>query len=91
MIENEPQSTPERITMNGDDWTCLCGNEAHLDGFYPYMSDPAREVEPTPENWTSNAYFCASCLRAFDAQTGAVSERPDAITGIEGNVYTQST
>lgn len=37
----------EVISMaNADDWTCLCGNQPHRDGFYPCDRD-GREVEPT--------------------------------------------
>lgn len=81
---------PETVHLTDDQWTCLCGNEPHTDGFYAYMPDPPREVEPTPHDWTSNAYFCLACLRVFNVTTGIVIEQPDTIAALEGNPYTRT-
>ena len=48
----------EHITHYPDDptaWICICGNEPWLDGFFP-INDKDEEVEPTPEDWTTNQY-----------------------------------
>jgi DNA-directed RNA polymerase subunit RPC12/RpoP len=56
----------ERITQyEGDLWRCLCGNIAESDGFYP-CNETGREVEPTAEEWQTNAYVCARCGRIIN-------------------------
>ena len=37
-------------------------------GFYT-INDNNEEVEPTPEDWTTNHYFCNSCGRVIDFDT----------------------
>lgn len=51
------------------DWlVCKCGNEPHLDGFYPCLED-GTPVEPTPQLWKKNIYICARCFSVYDIDT----------------------
>ncbi len=52
-------------------WTCVCGNTALDDGFYPCNSQ-GEVVEPTPEAWTTNCYVCDRCGRIINQETLAV-------------------
>lgn len=62
-----------------DAWVCLCGNETHLDGFFPYHD--GREVEPDVDGpWDGERFFCARCNRVITQGTLEVVERPDHIT-----------
>lgn len=78
--------TVDKIDLgtSGDEWTCLCGNTADSDGFYAWMPEPSREVEPTPAQWTSNAYVCFACLRVFDVSTGTVTAHPEHVVTTDG-------
>lgn len=72
----------EKITATAPDaWVCLCGNQPHTSGFYPYAD--GHEVEPTVEAWGGRLYFCAACLRVIDQQTLEVVERPGTIVMLE--------
>ena len=59
----------ERISADEyDAWTCLCGNQAHLAGFYPCDRD-GNQVEPTEKDWLTNWYVCDRCGRVIDNRT----------------------
>ncbi len=45
-----------------DSWVCICGNRPIEDGFYACDSE-GREVDPTPEEWTTDCYVCDRCGR----------------------------
>ena len=53
---------------NEEAWVCICGNQPGSDGFYACDKD-GNEVEPTPEDWTTNWYVCAECGRMIDPAT----------------------
>jgi len=53
------------------EWTCLCGNVASEDGFFPCDAD-GNSVEPTPQEWTTNLYRCDRCLRKINQATGEI-------------------
>ncbi len=59
------------IEHDNGDWTCLCGNYASLDGFFP-CDETGREVEPTPVDWHTNLYICAQCNRLIDVNTAEI-------------------
>jgi hypothetical protein len=45
-----------------DWWVCPCGNTPGQEGFYPCSSE-GEQVEPTPEEWTTDCYVCDRCGR----------------------------
>jgi hypothetical protein len=45
-----------------DWWVCPCGNTPDQEGFYPCSSE-GEQVEPTPEEWTTDCYVCDRCGR----------------------------
>lgn len=58
---------------NPDAWLCICGNQPHYSGFYPYHD--GREVEPTTDGpWDGSSYVCADCYRVIDQRTLEVLE-----------------
>lgn len=72
----------EHITHHKDDpdaWICICGNDTFSSGFFP-INDENEEVEPTPEDWTTNQYCCAECGRVIDQATLAVVRQVDLDT-----------
>jgi hypothetical protein len=84
----EQPTTNEKIRISQEDvWTCVCLNDALNYGFYP-CDETGREVEPTPEAWTTRLYICAKCERLIDGATGEVKGRGHYIedTGLlQGN------
>jgi hypothetical protein len=60
--ESMPDSTEiiERDPQNPDAWTCLCGNYAESDGFFPCDKD-GNEIEPTI-GW-ADLFVCTRCGR----------------------------
>ncbi|MFD3399832.1 hypothetical protein ACFWUU_04095 [Kribbella sp. NPDC058693] len=65
----ESTQAPSKITENSyGGWECLCGNEATAYGFYP-INDQNEEVEPTPDEWTTNLYACFQCGRLIDVDS----------------------
>jgi hypothetical protein len=50
------------------EWICLCGNKAIECGFFPCDLD-GNEVEPTPEDWTTDCYVCDKCGRIINQST----------------------
>ena len=61
-ISRTKTDVTERISQYKEgSWHCLCGNDAMSDGFYP-CNEAGREVEPTAEEWQTNAYVCAMIL-----------------------------
>jgi hypothetical protein len=56
------------ISTTSDDWTCLCGNTPLLEGFFP-CNETGEEVEPTPEDWTTDCYVCDRCGTIIDQTT----------------------
>lgn len=63
-----------KITFDGDWATCECGNEPHLDGFYPCTAEGVW-CEPT-EGWEYH-YWCARC-DAVAQDTVAMEGDPNA-------------
>ncbi len=62
----------ERIHVDEyGEWTCLCGNVALEDGFYPCDAE-GNVVEPTPQEWTTNLYRCDRCHRKINQATGEI-------------------
>jgi len=53
------------------EWTCLCGNVASEDGFFPCDAD-GNLVEPSWQEWTTNLYRCDRCLRKINQATGEI-------------------
>jgi hypothetical protein len=49
-------------------WECPCGNDPTSYGFFP-INDQNEEVEPAPDEWTTNLYACFKCGRLIDATT----------------------
>jgi hypothetical protein len=43
-------------------WVCICGNTLSDSGFFT-CDKKGRQVEPTPEEWTTDCYVCAECGR----------------------------
>lgn len=64
-------------TECGDEWTCRCGNNVTTSGFYP-VDERGKEVEPTPEAWTSGRVMCAECLREIESATGRILSREES-------------
>lgn len=65
-ISRTKTDVTERISQYKEgSWHCLCGNDAMSDGFYP-CNEAGREVEPTAEEWQTNAYVCARCGRIIN-------------------------
>src|SRR5262249_34166363 len=63
----------------GDEWVCLCGNEAWRDGFAPCTAE-GRPIEPTLGGaWDTIHYVCLRCGRIIDQHTLGV-------TGLAGPV-----
>jgi hypothetical protein len=73
--------TRERVFIDGAtgkvaDWTvCLCGNEPHIEGFYPCL--PTGEVVEPDHQWVQTLYYCERCHRIIDMITGTVSGQAD--------------
>jgi hypothetical protein len=57
-----------------DAWLCICGNTPLHDGFYP-IDEGNHEVEPDPDEWTTDQYFCNRCGRVIDLDTLKVVRR----------------
>jgi hypothetical protein len=57
-----------KISGTPEDWHCLCGNTALASSFHPCNGE-GTEVEPTPEEWTTNWYVCEQCGRIIDNDT----------------------
>lgn len=55
-------------SMASDDWVCLCGNMPWLEGFYP-CNERGEQVEPTPEDWTTDCYVCDRCGAIIEQST----------------------
>lgn len=49
-----------------DAWVCRCGNQAHLDGFYP--CDAEGDEIDAPDS--SNLVFCGQCSVLINVETG---------------------
>jgi hypothetical protein len=49
-----------------DAWVCRCGNQAHLDGFYPCDAE-GNERELSDD---SNLVFCGTCCVLINVETG---------------------
>ena len=50
------------------DWVCLCANTPRDKGFY-FCEKSGKDVEPTPEEWTTKLYVCRACGRLIDGDT----------------------
>ena len=59
--------TPETLAIC-DAWRCLCGNEAHLDGFLP--------IDPVDVRWGN--LRCGRCGRVV-SRAGLILSSPDAL------------
>jgi hypothetical protein len=69
----------ERIQADdGGEWTCLCRNQAHLDGFTT-CTPVGRLVEPVVGGeWDGRHYRCHRCGRIIDQETLRVSGTADS-------------
>lgn len=68
----------EFITITDGGWVCVCGNEPHLDGFFPYHD--GAQVEPDADGpWDGVHYVCAACFRIIDQTTGRVVDRRESV------------
>ncbi len=59
-----------------DDWTCLCGNTSHTDGFHPCDAD-GNDVEP--DNYWSEIYRCDRCGRIIKVTGKIVGQTKDEL------------
>jgi hypothetical protein len=73
-ITHEPQDK--------DAWVCICGNMPSESGFFP-IDEENHEVEPTPEDWKTNQYFCNQCGRVIDQETLEVVRKLDPATVVK--------
>ena len=48
----------------GDNFTCACGNQSHMDGFYP-CDENGTEVEPINGKWNDYLYTCGHCGQVY--------------------------
>lgn len=58
------------IAILNDQWICLCGNRAELDGFFPCKEDGTR-TEPV-EGWSGH-YKCDNCKLIVDSEGKVVN------------------
>ncbi len=66
------------VSENDDAFECLCGNVPWSNGFFPIEGNT--EVDPVPEDWTSNEYVCNRCGRVIDQTTLRVTRHLDIST-----------
>jgi hypothetical protein len=59
-----------RVDPESGDWTCVCGNEAHLDGFWPCEETEGigdrhagYRVVTSPDSTWGYLFVCGRCLR----------------------------
>ena len=65
MGKNKPTSSIVTHEFGNDEaWHCSCGNEPHLEGFYPCNAD-GKVVEPTEAEWKDELYRCDRCGFVF--------------------------
>jgi hypothetical protein len=82
----------ERIQVDeGGEWTCLCRNQAHLDGFTTCTAE-GRLVEPVVGGeWDGRHYLCLCCGRIIDQETlrvtGTASGRASAAPPVAARSY----
>jgi hypothetical protein len=70
------------VLTEGGDWVCPCGNEPHMDGFFPYHD--GAEVEPDADGpWDGVHYFCAACFRIINQNSGAVVDQVSFVQQLE--------
>ena len=75
MHDQNPAPTKEVITQDaGGNWHCPCGNTAVASGFFPCDAH-GHQVEPTPQDWTTDLYVCADCGRLINVDTLEVTDR----------------
>jgi hypothetical protein len=68
-------ATIDGITGQLVDWiVCLCGNEPHIEGFYPCL--PTGKVIEPDHQW-DEFYYCERCHRIIDATSGTVTGQAD--------------
>jgi len=60
--------TSENPTDPYSDFICTCGNTPDYEGFYP-CNEKGKEVEPTPEEWTTDCYVCRKCGNIIKQKT----------------------
>lgn len=61
---------PLNLKQTTYDWfVCSCGNEPHLHGFYPCLTN-GTPVEPVLDGaWDGVLYVCAKCYAIYDQDT----------------------
>jgi hypothetical protein len=85
MWRDDPQRTSvsKSVTFEADDkpehiihedgieeaWTCICGNKAHLDGFWPCDTAGNGVTIEKDGPWDGIHYVCYSCGRIFNQKT----------------------
>lgn len=72
-----------QIEIVNDEWTCLCGNDAPNDGFYPVSAATGAMIEggDQPKDWDGVTMQCGHCGRLIRHPDGVVvgstkGERP---------------
>ena len=63
-----------------DVWICLCGNQSHLDGFWPCDAN-GNGVSPDIDGpWDGSSHVCGSCGRIFTTPTmEVIGQNPNPI------------
>lgn len=61
---------PLNLKETSYDWlVCQCGNQPHINGFFPCLTD-GTPVEPVINgDWTDSLYVCAKCYAIYDIDT----------------------
>ena len=64
-----------REEVHGDDLNCSCGNQTHLDGFYPCLPNGV-EIDPILGSPWTDLYICGKCGQVFKwISTGGTHEK----------------
>lgn len=57
-----------KVKEDHGDWTCICGNQPHLEGFFPCNRE-GEEIDPSDEAGWEGLYVCDRCGRMIDSET----------------------
>jgi hypothetical protein len=66
----ERQTMALDLRRTSSDWlVCTCGNQPHIDGFYPCLPD-GTIIEPDIDGeWNGLLYVCQGCNAIYDIDT----------------------
>ena len=72
-LSGKPNKVLGKITSENpndpySNFICTCGNTPMISGFVP-CNEKGEEVEPTPEEWTTNCYVCGECGNIIEQKT----------------------